>query len=144
VRFNVAPLFLPWMLILRDCVGFCSPIGHTLLSVHLRRFSRCSGQRLPHILHRPTLSDDPKTLSLSHLDSLVIDEADLILSYGHDEDIRSIFSGNFLPKVYQSFLMSATMADDVEILKGLALRSPVCLMSCSYSWNSDVDAPGFR
>ncbi|KAI0271752.1 P-loop containing nucleoside triphosphate hydrolase protein [Russula aff. rugulosa BPL654] len=68
-----------------------------------------------------------KTLSLSHLDSLVIDEADLILSYGHDEDIRSIFSGNFLPKVYQSFLMSATMADDVEILKGLALRSPVTL-----------------
>jgi ATP-dependent RNA helicase DDX56/DBP9 len=68
-----------------------------------------------------------KTLSLSHLDSLVIDEADLILSYGHDEDIRSIFAGTFLPKVYQSFLMSATMADDVEILKGLALRNPVTL-----------------
>ena len=67
----------------------------------------------------------PKTLSLSHLESLVIDEADLILSYGHDEDIRSIFGGNFLPKVYQSFLMSATMTDDVETLKGLALRSPV-------------------
>jgi ATP-dependent RNA helicase DDX56/DBP9 len=66
-----------------------------------------------------------KTLSLSHLDSLVIDEADLILSYGHDEDIRSIFAGNFLPKVYQSFLMSATMTEDVETLKGLALRNPV-------------------
>jgi ATP-dependent RNA helicase DDX56/DBP9 len=80
------------------------------------------------ILHHPTLSDDPKALSLSQLDSLVIDEADLILSYGHDEDIRSILSGNFLPKVYQSFLMSATMADDVEILKGLALRNPVRLV----------------
>ncbi|KAH9059112.1 ATP-dependent RNA helicase dbp9 [Lactarius vividus] len=68
-----------------------------------------------------------KTLSLSHLESLVIDEADLILSYGHDEDIRSIFGGNFLPKVYQSFLMSATMTDDVETLKGLALRNPVTL-----------------
>ncbi|KAI0284764.1 P-loop containing nucleoside triphosphate hydrolase protein [Russula brevipes] len=68
-----------------------------------------------------------KTLSLAHLDTLVIDEADLILSYGHDEDMRSIFSGNFLPKVYQSFLMSATMTDDVETLKGLALRSPVTL-----------------
>ena len=68
-----------------------------------------------------------ETLSLSNLDSLVIDEADLILSYGHDEDIRSIFAGNFLPKVYQSFLMSATMTDDVETLKGLALRNPVRL-----------------
>jgi superfamily II DNA/RNA helicase len=71
------------------------------------------------------LSDDTKTLSLAHLDTLVIDEADLILSYGHDEDMRSMFSGNILPKVYQSFLMSATMTDDVETLKGLALRNPV-------------------
>ena len=68
-----------------------------------------------------------KTLSLPSLESFVIDEADLILSYGHDEDIRNIFSGSFLPKVYQSFLMSATMTEDVEMLKGLALRNPVCL-----------------
>jgi ATP-dependent RNA helicase DDX56/DBP9 len=65
-------------------------------------------------------------LSLGSLDSLVIDEADLILSYGHDEDIRQIFSGTFLPKVFQSFLMSATMTEDVEMLKGLILRNPVC------------------
>jgi hypothetical protein len=52
----------------------------------------------------------------------------LILSYGHDEDIRSIFAGNFPPKVYQSFLMSATMTEDVETLKGLALRNPVRLV----------------
>ena len=88
------------------------------------------------------MSDYPKTLSLSQLDSLVIDEADLILSYGHDEDIRSIFAGKFLPKVYQSFLMSATMTDDVETLKGLALRNPVCLSS--YSWNSVVDTSASR
>lgn len=68
-----------------------------------------------------------KALSLSSLESLVIDEADLILSYGHDEDVRQIFNGAFLPKVYQSFLMSATMTEDVEMLKGLALRSPVRL-----------------
>ncbi|KAG1831377.1 P-loop containing nucleoside triphosphate hydrolase protein [Suillus variegatus] len=68
-----------------------------------------------------------KTLNLSSLESLVIDEADLILSYGHDEDVRQIFSGAYLPKVYQSFLMSATMTDDVEALKGLALRSPAIL-----------------
>ncbi|KAG2141242.1 P-loop containing nucleoside triphosphate hydrolase protein, partial [Suillus clintonianus] len=68
-----------------------------------------------------------KTLNLSSLESLVIDEADLILSYGHDEDVRQIFTGAYLPKVYQSFLMSATMTDDVETLKGLALRSPAIL-----------------
>lgn len=94
-------------------------------------------------LQRTLLSDQPdiviatpsralallqsKVLSLSSLDSLVIDEADLILSYGHDDDIRSIFSSGFLPKVYQSFLMSATMTEDVEILKGLALRNPAIL-----------------
>lgn len=66
-------------------------------------------------------------MSLDALESLVIDEADLILSYGHDEDVRQIFSGGFLPKVFQSFLMSATMTEDVEALKGLALRSPVSL-----------------
>ncbi|KAI0046484.1 DEAD-domain-containing protein [Auriscalpium vulgare] len=68
-----------------------------------------------------------KALSLALLESLVIDEADLILSYGHDEDIRQIFSGSFLPKVFQSFLMSATMTEDVEMLKGIALRNPVTL-----------------
>ncbi|KAG5353568.1 hypothetical protein C0989_005541 [Termitomyces sp. Mn162] len=68
-----------------------------------------------------------KALSASSLDSLVIDEADLILSYGHNEDIRQIFSGSFLPKVYQSFLMSATMTEDVELLKGLTLRNPAIL-----------------
>ena len=56
------------------------------------------------------------------MESLVIGEADLILSYGHDEDVRQIFSGAFFPKVYQSFLMSATMTEDVEML---ALRNPV-------------------
>jgi ATP-dependent RNA helicase DDX56/DBP9 len=84
------------------------------------------------------MSDGPKTLSLSSLDSLIIDEADLILSYGHDDDIRAIFAGNFLPKVYQSFLMSATMTEDVEALKGLALRSPVRLFDPN-PWNFGFD-----
>jgi ATP-dependent RNA helicase DDX56/DBP9 len=64
-------------------------------------------------------------LSLASLESLVIDEADLILSYGHDEDIRQIFGGTFLPNVFQSYLVSATMTEDVDMLKGLALRNPV-------------------
>ncbi|KAF5355336.1 hypothetical protein D9758_006059 [Tetrapyrgos nigripes] len=76
---------------------------------------------------RALASLQSKALIVSSLDSLVIDEADLILSYGHDDDIRQIFSGSYLPKVYQSFLMSATMTEDVELLKGLTLRSPAIL-----------------
>ncbi|GAA6043388.1 hypothetical protein JCM8097_005301 [Rhodosporidiobolus ruineniae] len=70
-----------------------------------------------------------ETLHLEHLDFLVIDEADLIFSYGHSsEDIRSILSGPWnLPKVYQSFLMSATLTGEVEELKGVVLRNPVIL-----------------
>jgi ATP-dependent RNA helicase DDX56/DBP9 len=66
-----------------------------------------------------------QTISLQSIDTLVIDEADLILSYGHDSDIRAILAGGYLPKLYQSFLMSATMTEDVEVLKGLTLRNPV-------------------
>jgi ATP-dependent RNA helicase DDX56/DBP9 len=66
-----------------------------------------------------------QSLLLTGLDSLVIDEADLILSYGHDDDVRQILSGNHLSKVFQSFLMSATMTKDVEALRGLILRNPV-------------------
>ncbi|KAJ3918658.1 ATP-dependent RNA helicase dbp9 [Lentinula edodes] len=100
-------------------------------------------RRLIIIPHRTLLSDKPdiviatparglalfqsKSLVASHLDSLVVDEADLVLSYGHDDDIRQIFSGAYLPKVYQSFLMSATMTEDVELLKGLTLRNPAIL-----------------
>ncbi|KAH7101532.1 ATP-dependent RNA helicase dbp9 [Auriculariales sp. MPI-PUGE-AT-0066] len=68
-----------------------------------------------------------KTLIASSVESLVIDEADLILSYGHDDDMKAILAGGFLPSVFQSYLMSATMTKDVETLKGLVLRSPAIL-----------------
>lgn len=63
-------------------------------------------------------------LSLSSVTHLVLDEADLILSYGHSsDDIRSILSSSSsLPNVYQSFLMSATMTSEVEELKSFVLR----------------------
>jgi ATP-dependent RNA helicase DDX56/DBP9 len=68
-----------------------------------------------------------EALSLASLESLVIDEADLILSYGNSaEDIQSILSGPWgMPSIYQSFLMSATMTLEVEELKGIVLRKPV-------------------
>lgn len=62
---------------------------------------------------------------LQDLQTLVIDEADLILSYGYDEEIDKIIK--HLPKIHQSFLMSATLSPDVEKLKSLILRNPAIL-----------------
>ncbi|EFA81852.1 putative RNA helicase [Heterostelium album PN500] len=61
----------------------------------------------------------------SSLEMLVIDEADLVLSYGYQEDINTIKS--YLPKVCQGFLMSATLTAQVEELKKLILHTPAIL-----------------
>jgi ATP-dependent RNA helicase DDX56/DBP9 len=56
---------------------------------------------------------------------LVLDEADLILSFGYEQDMKEILE--FLPSIYQSYLMSATMSPDVDQLKQLILRNPAVL-----------------
>jgi len=56
---------------------------------------------------------------------MVIDEADLVLSYGYDDDLKAIAKA--LPKGLQTFLMSATLTKEVETLKALFCRSPVIL-----------------
>ncbi|KAJ5267536.1 ATP-dependent RNA helicase dbp9 [Penicillium angulare] len=64
-------------------------------------------------------------LSLEKLTHLVIDEADLVLSYGYDEDINTLSKA--IPRGVQTFLMSATLTSEVDTLKGLFCRSPVIL-----------------
>lgn len=64
-------------------------------------------------------------LSLEHLTQLVIDEADLLLSYGYEEDINTLAKA--LPRGIQTFLMSATLTSEVDTLKSLFCRSPVIL-----------------
>ncbi|KAJ3305571.1 ATP-dependent DNA/RNA helicase [Kappamyces sp. JEL0829] len=59
------------------------------------------------------------------IESLIVDEADLILSYGYDEDVTQILK--HLPQIYQSYLMSATLSEDVDKLKKLILRKPAIL-----------------
>ncbi|KAG0370992.1 P-loop containing nucleoside triphosphate hydrolase protein [Gamsiella multidivaricata] len=61
----------------------------------------------------------------THFQTLVIDEADLVCNYDYEEDVKELLT--FLPKIYQSFLMSATLGDDVDSLKQLVLRSPAIL-----------------
>ena len=54
--------------------------------------------------------------------TLIIDEADLMLSYGYEEDTRGVVSA--VPRICQSLLMSATLSDDVEELQKLVLHNP--------------------
>src|ERR1700712_1077440 len=64
-------------------------------------------------------------LKLDSLTHLVIDEADLILSYGYDEDLATISKS--VPKGVQTFLMSATHKAELDSLKGLFCRNSVVL-----------------
>lgn len=59
------------------------------------------------------------------LQMLVIDEADLVFSFGYQSDIKVILG--HLPKIYQASLMSATLSDDVISLKKMVLHNAVIL-----------------
>ncbi|XP_015868189.1 DEAD-box ATP-dependent RNA helicase 16 [Ziziphus jujuba] len=59
------------------------------------------------------------------LEILVLDEADLLLSYGYEDDIKAFTS--HIPKRCQCLLMSATSSADVEKLKKLILHNPFIL-----------------
>ncbi|CAB9505028.1 RNA helicase DBP9 [Seminavis robusta] len=61
----------------------------------------------------------------SSVETVVVDEADLVLSFGHEKALREIIGG--LPKIYQGFLMSATLSEDVDSIKKIFLNSPVIL-----------------
>lgn len=60
------------------------------------------------------------------LEVIVIDEADLIFSFGHENDLRGILAGG-LPTTYQAILTSATLTEDVSRLKKLVLHNPISL-----------------
>ncbi|XP_070121659.1 probable ATP-dependent RNA helicase DDX56 isoform X3 [Equus przewalskii] len=59
------------------------------------------------------------------LELLVVDEADLLFSFGFEEELKSLLC--HLPRIYQAFLMSATFNEDVQALKELVLHNPVTL-----------------
>jgi len=53
---------------------------------------------------------------------LVIDEADLCLSYGHEGDVVSLVGA--LPRGFQALMLSATLSPALEGLKRLVLHAP--------------------
>ncbi|KAH7235256.1 hypothetical protein MRS44_009301 [Fusarium solani] len=64
-------------------------------------------------------------LSLDKLTHLVLDEADLVLSYGYSEDLENL--SRSVPKGVQVMMMSATLTDEVDTLKGIFRRDPTLL-----------------
>lgn len=59
------------------------------------------------------------------MDYLVVDEADMMLSFGYENDLDNLVQN--LPKIYQALLVSATIGSDVEHLKSQLLRDPIVL-----------------
>jgi ATP-dependent RNA helicase DDX56/DBP9 len=83
------------------------------LLTHIRRSNNSRNGKCP-------------TLDLkSSVETLVVDEADLILSFGYSNDITEIVKS--LPRIYQGMLMSATLMPELESLKKVLLHTPVIL-----------------
>ncbi len=66
-----------------------------------------------------------KTLSLSHIETLILDEADRMLDMGFIRDIRRILS--LLPKRRQNLLFSATFSDEIKALTNGLLDNPMMI-----------------
>ena len=64
-----------------------------------------------------------RSVNLSGIEMLVLDEADRMLDMGFINDIRKILA--LLPKQKQSLLFSATFSDEIRALVGGLLRNPV-------------------
>jgi ATP-dependent RNA helicase RhlE len=77
--------------------------------------SACPGRLLDHIQRG--------TINLSHIEVLVLDEADRMFDMGFLPDIRKIV--RHLPAVRQTLLFSATMPDDVRGLTREIQKDPV-------------------
>ncbi|MFZ5555302.1 MAG: DEAD/DEAH box helicase, partial [Pseudomonadota bacterium] len=65
---------------------------------------------------------EQKTVNLSHVEILVLDEADRMLDMGFIRDIRKILA--LLPKKRQNLLFSATFTDEIRELASGILHDP--------------------
>jgi ATP-dependent RNA helicase RhlE len=81
----------------------------------------CPGRLLDHI--------NQGTIDLSHVETLVLDEADQMFDMGFLPDIRRILK--HLPSQRQTLLFSATMPDDIRRLAGDILRQPITVQAGS-------------
>ncbi len=75
------------------------------------------GRLLDHVQQR--------TIDLSHIEILVLDEADRMLDLGFIRDIRRILG--LLPAKRQNLLFSATFSDEIRALAGSFLHAPAVI-----------------
>ncbi|MEY3237992.1 MAG: hypothetical protein RI883_2093 [Bacteroidota bacterium] len=68
---------------------------------------------------------DSNAVSLSAIDTLVLDEADKMLNLGFKDEMNRIFS--LLPKKRQNLLFSATLSDDVDSINRILLNDPLVI-----------------
>lgn len=68
---------------------------------------------------------EQKTLSLSQIEILVLDEADRMLDMGFIRDIKKILA--LLPKKRQNLLFSATFSNEIQILADSLLNKPALI-----------------
>ncbi|XP_076614555.1 putative ATP-dependent RNA helicase DDX56 isoform X2 [Chaetodon auriga] len=117
---------------IRQLTAFCS---RDVRVADISRKADLSAQR-PILMEKPDVVVGTPSRVLAHLnaqnlvlnsslETLVVDEADLLFSFGFEADLKSLLC--HLPKIYQSFLMSATLTEDVQALKELLLHNPVIL-----------------
>ncbi len=66
-----------------------------------------------------------KTVDLSHVEILVLDEADRMLDMGFIRDIKRILA--ILPKQRQNLLFSATFSDEIKLLADGLLNNPALI-----------------
>lgn len=66
--------------------------------------------------------EESNAVSLSDIDTLVLDEADKMLNLGFKEEMDCIFA--LLPKKKQNLLFSATLSQDVENINQVLLNQP--------------------
>uniref|UniRef100_A0A1A9WB01 RNA helicase n=1 Tax=Glossina brevipalpis TaxID=37001 RepID=A0A1A9WB01_9MUSC len=64
-------------------------------------------------------------LNLKNIETLVVDEADLVFSFGFEKEFKKIV--HYLPPIYQAVLVSATITEEVIDIKSIILKNPVVL-----------------
>lgn len=64
-------------------------------------------------------------MDMGQVDVLVLDEADLLFGFGHEQVLRELIQ--HLPGHQQTMLMSATLSENVDIIKKLTMKRHVTL-----------------
>lgn len=80
---------------------------------------------LTHIRRSNSSNNATLDLKSASFETLVVDEADLVLSFGYSDDLAEIVKS--LPRIYQGLLLSATLSPELDSLKKIVLHSPVIL-----------------